>query len=115
MSKYDIDYNDSKAMWAFQMESLAKADQYAEMRNKYAEALKILKMGLILAYKERTIERKISEDKAYLVLADQGEEYRQALMDLIEFENRYKGYEKIMEAREGARSFNQSLIRITPK
>jgi len=114
-SKYDIDYQDSKAMWEFQMESLTKADAYAEARNTYATALKKLKLGLIIAYRDDTIEKKHSEDKAFLMLADEHEEYKKALMDLIEFRNRYKGYEKILEAREGARSFNQSLIKNEPK
>lgn len=115
MSKYDIDFNDSKAMWAFQMESLEKADLYAECRAKYGAALRILKLGLIKAYKDGDVDKKISEDKAYLVLADLDDEYRKALQDLIEFEHKYKGYEKILEAREGARSFNQSLIKNRPK
>ena len=115
MSKYEIDYQDSKAMWAFQMQSLEKADHYADCRNKFAAALKILKLGLISAYKDGSINKKHSEDKAYLMLADQQPEYRQALMDLIEYENRYKGFEKILEAREGSRSFNQSLIKNQPK
>jgi len=113
--KYDIDYQDSDQMWKFQMESLRKADDYAEYRNKFATALKILKLGLILGYKNGSISKSISEDKAYLVLADQEPEFRQALQDLIEFEHRYKGYEKILDAREGARSFNQSLIKNQPK
>ena len=38
--KYNIDYQDSTQMWKFQMESLQKADDYAECRNKFAAALK---------------------------------------------------------------------------
>ena len=115
MSKYDIDYQDSKAMWEFQMDSLSRADLYAECRTFYAENLKILKLGLIIAYKNGTIEKKHSEDKAFMLLAGQETQFRDALLGLIEFENKYKGYEKILEAREGARSFNQSLIKNTPK
>ena len=114
-SKYDIDYDDSTAMWKFQMESLQRADDYADARNDFAKALKKLKLGLILAYRNDTIEKKHSEDKAFMMLADEHEEYRTALMNLIEFKNKYKGYEKILEAREGARSFNQSLIKNRPK
>ena len=114
-SKFDIDYQDSKKMWEFQMESLEKAEAYAECRMRYAQALKTLKLGLIHAYKQNIILKKYSEDKAYLMLADLSEAFKQALMDLIEFQNRYKGYEKILEAREGARSFNQSLIKNQPK
>jgi len=115
VSKYDIDYDNSKQMWDFQMETLEKADSYAEHRNKFAEALKVLKLGLIKGYKDGTIEKKHSEDKAFLMLADQHEDYKKALMNLIEYENRYKGYEKILDARKGALSFNQSLIKVMPK
>ena len=115
MSKYEIDYDNSKEMWKFQMDTLKHADLYAEFRNAYAIALRTLKLGLVIAYKENTIDKKHSEDKAFLMLANQEKGYRDALMNLIENENKYKGYEKILDARKGALSFNQSLIKNIPK
>jgi hypothetical protein len=111
MDKYDIDYQDSKMMWAFQMKTLEIADQYAVARQEYAKALKILKVALAQAYKDQSIERKIAEEKAYLVLADRDTELRTALSNLILFEGEYKGLEQVLQARQGALSFNQSLIK----
>jgi len=111
MTKYEIDHQDAKSMWEFQMSTLKIADQYAEARREFSKALKILKIGLAGCYKANTIERKHAEDKAYLIMAERDEKYRQALSDLIENEGEYKGLEKVLEARQGALSFNQSLIK----
>ena len=97
------------------MESLENADSYLNSRNKYAVALKELKLGLIKAYQDGVINPKHSESKAFMMLAGEYAEYERHLMDLITYENEYKGFEKILEAREGARSFNQSLIKNQPK
>jgi len=111
----DIDWDNSKKMWDFQMETLGIADEYAEFRNCYATALRLLKVGLAVAYKDGKVDKKHSEDKAFLILAEQSSVYKTALTNLIEYENQYKGYEKILDARKGALSFNQSLIKNMPK
>jgi hypothetical protein len=111
MSKYEIDYQDSKMMWEFQMKTLEISDEYAEARREYAKALKTLKVALAKAYSDNSIERKIAEEKAYLVLADQDTEMRTALSNLILYEGEYKGLEQVLQARQGALSFNQSLIK----
>ena len=110
-NKYEIDFQDSKMMWKFQMETLEVADSYAEARKQYAIALKKLKLGLATAYGNNSIERKLAEDKAYLVLALSDTEYSIALQNLILFEGEYKGLEQVLQARSGALSFNQSLIK----
>ena len=115
MSKYEIDYNDSKAMWAFALENCKIADQYAEARKDYSISLRELKVALAKAYQNNSIERKIAEDKAYLVLSNGNEALRLSLHNLIEMEGVYKGLEKVLEARAGAMSFNQSLIKNEPK
>jgi len=111
MPKYEIDHQDATAMWKFQMSTLEVADDYAEARKQYAINLKILKMALAKAYGDKSIERKISEDKAYLILAENLEENQNALRNLIFYEGEYKGLEQVLQARQGALSFNQSLIR----
>jgi len=111
MPKYEIDHQDAKQMWDFQMKTLEIADDYAEARKNYAIALRTLKIALAKAYGTNTIERKIAEDKAYLILADNIEENKIALQNLIFFEGEYKGLEQVLQARQGALSFNQSLIK----
>jgi len=111
MPKYEIDHQDAKAMWKFQMSTLEVADEYAEARKSYAIALKGLKLALAQAYKDQSIERKISEEKAYLILAENLEENKIFLQNLIFFEGEYKGLEQVLQARQGALSFNQSLIK----
>jgi len=111
MAKYEIDHQDAKQMWTFQMATLTIADEYAEARRQYSKALKLLKIGLAKCYSNNSIERKISEDKAYLIMADNDEDLRKALSNLIFYEGEYKGLEQILQARQGALSFNQSLIK----
>jgi Tfp pilus assembly protein PilF len=111
LKDYKIDFNDSQKMWQFSMESCKYAHLYAEARNKFAGALKALKIALATEYAKKTIEKKHSEDKAYLILANDYPECRTYLTTLIEAENEYKGFEKILEARSAALSFNQSLIK----
>ncbi len=111
MPKYEIDHQDAKQMWEFQMKTLEVADDYAEARKKYSIALKVLKIALAKAYGNNTIERKISEEKAYLILAENLEEHKIALQNLIFYEGEYKGLEQVLQARQGALSFNQSLIK----
>jgi len=109
--KYEIDYQDAKMMWEFQMKTLEVADEYATARKNFSIALKILKIALAKSYGDNSIERKIAEDKAYLILADRLEENKIALQNLIFFEGEYKGLEQVLQARQGALSFNQSLIK----
>jgi len=113
--KYEIDYEDSKKMWKFQMDTLRVADDYATARREFAKSLKVLKLALARAYKDQRIERKISEEKAYLILADNNEECKIALQNLIFYEGEYKGLEQVLQARQGTLSFNQSLIKNNPK
>jgi hypothetical protein len=111
MSKYEIDHQDAKQMWKFQMDTLQIADDYANARREYALALKTLKIGLAEHYKLKIIEQKHAEEKAYLLLAEDDGQYRIALQKLIFYEGEYKGLEQVLEARKGALSFNQSLIK----
>lgn len=111
MPKYEIDHNDEKQMWKFQMATLEVADDYAEARMEYAKALKTLKIGLAQEYRKENIEKKHSEDKAYLMMAEINEDFKLALQNLIFFEGSYKGLEQVLEARKSAISFNQSLIK----
>ena len=113
--RYQIDYQDSKAMWQFALESCKVADDYAEARAIYSQSLKVLKVALARAYQKQSIQRTIAEDKAYLVLANENEALRASLEQVIEQEGIYKGLEKVLEARAGVMSFNQSLIKHEPK
>jgi len=111
MPKYEIDHTDEKSMWKFQLKTLEVADDYAEARLEYAKALKILKVGLAQEYQRENVEKKHSEDKAYLIMAEQNEDYKLALQNLIFYEGTFKGLEQVLEARKSAISFNQSLIK----
>lgn len=106
-----IDWTDSNKVFAFGVETVSIAGRYQAARKTFATHLKTLKLALAGAYKVRDIERKLSEDKAYLVLAEWNDEYREALKKLIESENEYKGLEKVLEARQSVMSLVQSLIK----
>ena len=109
--RYKIDWHDTQKLWAFSMESCRISELYQRERKRYAGALKALKLTLAKHYGAGTIEKKIAEDKAYLILADRDIECREHLKNMIEAEGEYKGLEKVMDARSAALSFNQSLIK----
>lgn len=111
VDRYKIDYQDSKALWAFAMRNCQIAEQYQDARALHATALKNLKLRLSKEYRLKHIDPKIAEDKAYLIMAENDDEVRDMLRDLIEKRSIYKGLEKLMEARAAALSFNQSLIK----
>jgi len=111
MTDYKIDYQDSKKLWEFTMENCRIAEDYRSARITYANALKNLKLRLAREYGRGEVDRKMSEDKAYLVLADINEDCRTWLQEIIQMEGEFKGLEKVMEARAAAVSFNQSLIK----
>ena len=91
---------------------LRQLRQYAVQYNqKLPSSLKELKLTLAKAYRNQLIDRKHSEDKAYLILAANSEEVQEHLKTLVIERNNYKGLEKVMEARSAALSFNQSLIK----
>jgi hypothetical protein len=109
--KYQIDYQDGVAMQRFSFQNVELADKYHEARKGFALALKHLKVELAKAYRDRRIERKLAEDKAFIALASERDCCMTALQTMIDQEGEYKGLEKVLDARAGAISFNQSLIK----
>jgi len=111
----EIDWHDSNKIFAYGVGTVAIAQDYQAARKTFANSIKRLKIGLAGAYKTKTIERKITEDKAYLVLADTNDLMKQALLDMIESEHEYKGLEKVLETRQAVVSLAQSLIKNKPR
>jgi len=106
-----IDWTDSNALFRFSVDTIRVAEKYQLARKTFAISLKTLKIGLVTAYKNKRIEARISEDKAYLLMAYDQPEMKAALSDLIDFEQEYKGLEKVLETRQAAVSLAQSLIK----
>ncbi len=106
-----IDWSDSKKIFEFAVETVNVAEAYQKERKTFANSLKTLKIGLAEAYQERKIERRIAEDKAYLILADQEPKYRNELVNMIDAQQQYKGLEKVLETRQALVSLAQSLIK----
>ena len=111
----EIDWQDSNKIFAYGVGTVAVAQDYQAARKTFANSIKRLKIGLALAYKNKVIERKITEEKAYLILANESDPMKQALLDMIESEHEYKGLEKVLETRQAVVSLAQSLIRNMPK
>lgn len=107
----EIDYTDSQQLWAFSLENVELAELYQEARKDYAFSLRHLKLHLAVAYRDGVIEKRMSEDKAYIMLASRQKCCHDALEMLVEKEGEYKGREKVLEARSSTMSFNQSLIK----
>jgi len=110
-SPYDIDREDSDKLWAFSLKTCQIAEDYKLSREKYGSALKHLKLKLAVAYKNKTIERGIAQDKALIVLTINDKKAKLAFEAVIIEEQVYKGLEKVLEARQSVMSFNQSLIK----
>ena len=110
-----LDWQDSNKVFAFGMETINVARDYQQARKTYATAIKRLKIGLAHAYKENKIERKTAEPKAFVILANESDLFKEALLDMIESEHEYKGLEKVLETRQAITSLAQSLIRNMPK
>ena len=106
-----IDWTDSNKVFAFGVGTVDVARDYQKARKTFANALKTLKIGLANAYKRGIVEPRVAEDKAYLVLANDSEEMRKALMDKIDSEQQYKGLEKVLDTRQAVTSLAQSLIK----
>jgi len=106
-----IDWHDSDALFKFSVDTISVARDYQEARKTFAISMKTLKIELAKAYQSRSIERRTSESKAYSILADHSTECREALMNLIDSEQQYKGLEKVLETRQAAVSLAQSLIK----
>ena len=111
----EIDWQDSNKIFAYGVGTVAVAQDYQTARKTFANSIKRLKIGLATAYKTKSIERKITEAKAYLLLADKSEPMKQALLDMIESEHEYKGLEKVLETRQAVVSLAQSLIKNKPR
>ena len=111
---YNIDFNDTKALWEFAKETCKLAETYLKTREEYATNLKNLKLELAKSYANDTIKESISEEKAYLKLASTNEELKKSLELIIEKEQLYKGLEKVLEARHTLIYFNQAIIKNQP-
>jgi len=112
---YNIDFDDSKALWEVAKDNCRLADNYLKAREDYAKAVKVLKIALAKAYEENTIKDSISEDKAYLKLSSRSIELKEALERMIENEASYKGIERILDARKMLINFQQSIMKNKPE
>jgi len=106
-----IDFDDSKALWAFGNDTVNVSNEYKEARILFAKTLKDLKFALAEAYKNGEINPSFSEDKAYIILSNKSEELKKALNDNIEAEQTYKGLEKVLDTRLALQNLYQSLIK----
>lgn len=111
---YNIDFDDTQALWKFSLDSCKLAEKYQKARESFAIAVKTLKIALAKAYSKSEIKESISEEKAYLLLAADNVEIEEALKNKVEFEQTYKGILKVLEARQALISFNQSIIKNKP-
>ena len=112
---YEIDYNDSKALWTFGCETVELAEQAKKARVEYATSLKNLRIALAKAYSDSSIKDSMSEDKAFVKLSNESDELEQALISYTTKEQEYKGLEKVVDTRNGLLKFNSSLIANQPK
>jgi hypothetical protein len=111
----ELDFNDEKTLQDFAKETVLLTEEYQNARACYGNALFLLKKELANAYKEGTIKETISEEKAYLSLANKSEELKEALENVVTEEQNYKGLEKVIDARYAVITLYQSLLKNRPK
>jgi len=115
MSLKELDFNDEKTLQEFAKETVRLTEEYQNARACYGNALFTLKKELAEAYKEGTIKETISEEKAYLFLANKEEGLKEALQNVVIEEQNYKGLEKVVEARQAVITLYQSILKNRPK
>lgn len=106
-----IDYTDSQEVYKFASETVEFANQYAESRKRHAAARAFLNAELAKKYRDGKINQKAAYAKALIFLTEDDEECREQYQVLIAEEGIYKGWEKVLEARQSKISLAQSLIK----
>lgn len=110
-----VDWTDSKALNELANKTIELAGEYRRSRQLYSKARLSLDLILASKYRHKTLERKISYEKALIMLlADEKEnvdEVRGYYETMIKSEADYKGLEKVLEAHQNKISLSQSLIK----
>lgn len=107
----EFDYEDSQKLIAFGVETVRIAESYQAARERFGQYTGVLKLHLAGAYRDKEIETKHSEDKAYLILSGKNEVVRTSIVAKTNCENQYKGLERVLDARQAVISLAQSLIK----
>jgi hypothetical protein len=111
----EMDFSDSAMVWQFGCETVTLAEKASEAREKYATALKDLRIELAKAYNDGSIKDSMSEDKAFVKLSTLSKELEEAMINYTVKEQEYKGLEKLVDTRNGLLKFNASLVQNQPK
>ncbi len=106
----ELDYNDTKELWKFGCETVNLAEKAQQARERYAIALKDLRLELAKAYGEDSIKDGMAEAKAFIKLSNKSEDLKQSLIDFTIKQQEYKGLEKLVDTRNGLLRFNSSII-----
>lgn len=112
-----VDWNDSTTLSNRANEIIQLANEYRKTRKLYADAKFFLDIRLAIKYKNKTLNRKLSYEKALIMLCEDsiGQEDEDVVLtaykDFIEKEADYKGLERVIEANQNRLSLCQSLIK----
>ena len=111
----EIDFNDSKELWAFGCETVKLAEDAQKARTDFAIASKNLRLELAKAYDDGSIKDSMSESKAFVKLSTLSKELKQSLIHYTIKEQEYKGLEKLVDVRNALLKFNASIVHNQPK
>ena len=113
----EYDYNEEQKLKDFAKETVAIADEYAQSRYDFAVAKLKMDSRLAEAYKAHRedpksgVKESLAIEKAYLQLTVNNPEAQTDFEIMIKEEQSYKGLKAVLNAREGARSLDQSLLK----
>jgi len=110
-----LDYSDSKELFNFAKENVGLAEEYRRSRSRYGSAKRFLNIKLAEGYKNGTIDTKMAQEKAIMLLTQDDYKCTIAYEAVVKEEEAYKGMEQVIKAREHVVSLAQSLCKISPK
>ena len=111
----EIDWYDSEKLNNLANDNIRLSRMYKDARTNYGSSKAFLDMSLAKAYRNDSVEKKLSYEKALISLVIDSDDCEQAYKTMIEEEQNYKGLEKVIETQQSKVSLCQSLIKNIPK
>lgn len=108
-----MDYEAVEIIRKDSQENIDLAYTYLKSRRAYGDAKRVLFLSLAHAYKEGTIDRKLSFEKQILEIASRSSESMAHYETMLKEEEHYKGLEKVLDSVANHISLNQSIMKYT--
>ena len=108
-----MDYEAVDILRKDSQENIDLAYDYLKSRRAYGDAKRSLLISLANAYKDGSIDRKLSFEKQMLEISSRSTESLAHYEAMLKEEEHYKGLEKVLDAVANHISLNQSIMKYT--